>query len=801
MSQQITMDQMWEQEYKAGRTKLSRRSFAKLAGITAAGFAALKAQGINLAQANSLDLENGYADGFEDQDEAFWDSCEKYYASCSPECQHHNLCAYVKDGKVLRVGIGLNNESAPCLRGFARIDWLNSDERLTKPLVRDGEKGEGKFKEIGWDEALDLLANKLQEAIDEGGNQSIVFDGHAGNFHSLPGQAASAFIARMGGTMSLTGTLCCAGMNGGFTPIWGQRFNDTRNTIAESDYVLIWGNNPFVAMGGYWERFEACKANGGKLTVIDPVKSESAELSDEWVAIRPSTDGAMALGMLKVIIEEGLQNTEFLLAHTTAPVLIDAEGAKVLLDPEDELSYAVIDSATGELARHDAEGVTALLSAAGTQFEQDYTTVYDLIVAQTQPWTPEAVEAECGVPAETVVRLAREYAAAGKAMIIMNMGGFMRVYYGSDAVANIANLSLFCGQLGARGNGVYDAGGITNICAAKPIFQNPKPLEGLPTVPRVQFAHHVLADDPNPVKVFVSYRESPMTQWPNSGLLKEALKKIPFVCVMDQFMTSTALYADLILPGAAVFETEDLLWSSRSHLIQLSEKAIEAPGEAKDDLWVFGQLAQKMGLGDDMLITNEEAIRRATDSTDYPYDLLKEEKSIDAMPPEFVPYEGGIFKTKSQKAELYQPNWLALDHPGVPTYIKGPEAPGGASGLDTKYPLQAVQRKLMTEVHSTFANLPTMIAAGSGVAHCLINVADADARGIADGDAVKVFNDRGEHSAVAVVTTGIMPGVVGLDNGVWEQHGGSSSYVTNDASGFIAGEHCCNETLVEVALA
>lgn len=798
---QVTMDDMWEQEVAAGRTTLSRRAFAKLAGITAAGFAALgTTREQALAEAAVLDSESGTLAEDAGQDEAFFEGCDKFYAACSPECQHHNLCAYVKDGKVVRVGIGKNNESSPCMRGFARVDWLNSADRVTKPLKRAGEKGEGKWEEISWDEALDLLASKIQDAIDTDGNQSVIFDNHAGNFHTIAGQVSTAFIRRCGGFTSLTGSLCCAGANGGLTPIWGERNHDTRNSIAESDYILVWGNNPMVSMGGYWSRFQDCMDAGGKVVVIDPVQSESARLASEWVPIRPTTDAALALGMLKVIVDEGLENDEFLLAHTTAPCLVGADGKQVLMDEADETSYAVWDAAAGALARHDAEGVQAALTLQGVDDAavEGMSTVYDLTVEQCQPWTPEAVEAETGVPAATVQELARGFAGAGKAMIIDNMGGFMRNTYGTDAVATHVNLCNFCGQVGRRGTGVYDAGGISHQVKTSAIWDNPAALEGLPSLPRVKFGEYVCADKPNPIDVFVSFRESPMTQFPNSGAVKEALKKIPFVCVIDTFVTSTALYADLVLPCAAVFETEDLLCSSRSHLIQLSEKAVDAPGEAHDDLWIFSQLAERMGFGEDFQLTNEECVRKALEGSGYTYEQLAEEKAIDAMPPEFVPYEGGNFPTKTGKAEMYQAGWLDKGHPAVPCYNVAPETVGGSSGLDATYPLAAVQRKTMLEVHSTFNNLESMVAAGSARADCIINTADAEARGIADGDAVVVYNDRGEHNATATVTDGIMAGVVCLNNGHWEQQGGSSSYVTNDNPGLLAAEHCCNETLVEV---
>ncbi len=766
---------------------MTRRTFVKAGVVVGAAAGVMGLAGC--AAEPETDEVVAAADPFE--------GAQEFYAACPPECMHHNLKALVKDGKIVKVECGANNESKPCMMGLARVEWNNSEKRLTKPLLRDGEKGEGKFKEITWDEAFDLWAEKLQDAISTVGNAGIVADAHAGNFNALAGAVQPAFISRIGGAMSLTGTLCCAGTNGATIPVFGKRYFDLRNQFENSTYILVWGTNPVVTMNGFFSRFEKCMENGGKIVVIDPVRSETAVKADDWVAIRPTTDTALALGMLKVIVDEGLTNETFMKAHTTLPCLVAADGKNYLLDAEDPTSFAVVDSKTNEIVRHDAEGVDPLLSVSETDFAAEYSTAYDITVAELQQWTPEAVEAETGVPAAKVTELARDYANAERAMIIQNMGGFMRVYYGTYAVASQNNLALFTGHIGGVGNGVADAGGINNIVSLTPMFENPA-VEALPSVPRVQFAHHVLADDPNPVKVFISSRESPMTQWPNTALLKEALKKIPFVVVIDSLLTPTALYADLVLPCACVFETEDLLCNARSHLIQLSQKAVEAPGEAHDDLWIFTQIAKKMGVGEDFEHDNEYFIRKALEGTGITYEQLQEEHAIDAYPSDFIPYKDGVFYTASGKAEVYQEPWSALGVKPVPSYYRASESVGGDSGLDAKYPLAVVQRKLNRTVHATFGYLSAIENATRNFACVMINPGDAEARGIADGDKCVIYNDRGEHKAVAIVTDNIMPGVICAENGWWEQQGGSSSYVTNDAAGLLAGEHCCNETLAEI---
>ena len=796
------------QELPEQKTAVSRRTFVKAAGAAGAfaGVAALagcasepKKEPVS-EPADSGNNESTQADAepvtYEAQPDPF-EGAKEFFAACPPECQHHNLKALVKDGKVVRVTCGVNNESMPCMMGLSRVEWLNSPDRLTAPLLRDGDKGTGKFKEISWDEAIDLMAEKIQDAIDTVGNAGIVVDSFAGNFNTMSGAAKGAFVARIGGAMSLEGTLCCAAANGATIPMFGKRYFDTRNTIEDANYIIIWGNNPAVTQNGYFDRYENVMAKGGKIVTLDPVCSETAAKTTEWIPIRPTTDTALALGMLKVIVDEKLYDEAFLKAHSTAPCLVDSEGAMVLMDADDPTSYAVA-TADGEMVRHDAEGTDPVLSVAGVAGMDGYTTVFDLTVAECQPWTPEAVEAETWVPAAKVTELAHDYAKGPKSMIIQNMGGFMRSTYGTLAVASQNNLAVFCGQVGAPGNGLCDAGGINNLVTLTPMFENPKVSADLPKVPRAQFAQHVLADDPNEVKVFISMSESPMTQWPNTGLVKQALQKIPFVVVIDTFMTSTALYADLVLPCAAVFETEDILCNARSHLLQLSEKAVEAPGQAHDDLWIFTQLAKKMGVGEDFDHDNEYFIRKALEGSGYTYEQLKKEHAIDAYPKDYIPYKGGEFLTATKKAELYQPAWAKKGLKPVPSYYRCAETVGGDSGLDAKYPLAVVQRKLNRTVHSTFGGLKSISAVTRDYACVMINPADAASRNIKDDDKVVVFNDRGEHRARAIVTDLVSPGILCAENGWWEQQGGSSSYVTNDAIGPLATEHCCNETLADV---
>ncbi|MDD5807384.1 MAG: molybdopterin-dependent oxidoreductase [Eggerthellales bacterium] len=174
--------------------------------------------------------------------------CTKVYGCCSPECQHHMLTGYVRDGKLVKVDWDPDkNESPACARGFARVEMCNSDQRLTKPLKRVGEKGTGRdaFVEIEWSEAIDFCEEAIRYALDNGGPQSMIFQGGSGNFSSLASPYGTLF-GWLGGSTSCAGNMCCAGIDYGLAPVFGMRCQLVRHQIDKSDYIIAWGNNPVV---------------------------------------------------------------------------------------------------------------------------------------------------------------------------------------------------------------------------------------------------------------------------------------------------------------------------------------------------------------------------------------------------------------------------------------------------------------------------------------------------------------------------------------------------------------------------
>lgn len=789
---------MTKNSERAIDAKLTRRAFVGAAAATAAvGLAGCAPAATDEAPAK----DEGEGLAFTGEDE--FADCQLVYGCCAPECQHHQLKGYVRDGKLVKVESAEVNESPACARGFARVEMCNSDKRLTKPLKLVGEKGSGDFEEITWDEAYDLFEENLRAALDKGGSESVCYTTGSGNFSALARDLPAAFASWLGGAQGCTGNTCCAGIDAAVTTILGKRAQPNRNEFEKADYIIAWGNNPVVSLTGYFGRFQKMMDNGGTLCTIDPFLSETADKSQEWIQPWPGTDSAVALAMLKVVIDEGLTDEGYLIAHTTAPCLIDKKtNAPAFTDASDDTTYQVYDPATKTLVAHDAAGVTPPLSVEGTEIANDYVTIYDLVKAEADKWGKEAVEAETGCSYDDIARIARDYAKAENAIIVQNMGGYQRTENGAYATATQVYLALFCGHIGHEGDGIYDIGGVSTIHKVNPAFESNPDAIKTEGIPRVHFGEFVEADKPVAINFMFITTTDCAAQWPNSNMVKRGLDKIPYVVTIDQFMTTTALHSNLVLPCTSVFESENVCAQSRSAVLSLCEAGVTPPGEAKSDLEILAEIANRMGFGQ---YFNEEPkvyISNVIEPLGISYEELAEKKAINTwdMAPGWIAYKDGEFATSTGKAHLWVQKWVDEGFPPIACHQRPVEHPLNIdSELAQKYPLAAVQRKTRHQVHTTFNNLETMLCMDGHSPIIRIHPNDAEARGIVDGDQVIAFNDRGEHAGVALVTDHVKPGVVVLQNG-WNEitSQGSSSNVTNNAWPTLGTIHCCNSTLVEV---
>lgn len=787
---------MTKNSERAIDAKLTRRAFVGAAAATAAvGLAGCAPAATDEAPAK----DEGGGLAFTGEDE--FADCQLVYGCCSPECQHHLLKGYVRDGKLVKVESGEVNESPACARGFARVELCNSDKRLTKPLKLVGEKGSGDFEEITWDEAYDLIQEKIQYALDNGGSQSIIVQGGSGNFSSLT-SSMGALGSWLGGTTAITGNFCCAGIDSGLGTILGSRTTPLRNELEKADYIIAWGNNPVVTMTGYFGRFQKMMDNGGTLCTIDPFLSETADKSQEWIQPWPGTDSAVALAMLKIVIDEGLTDEEYLIAHTTAPCLIDKKtNAPAFTDASDDTTYQVYDPTTKTLVAHDAAGVTPPLTVADTEIANDYVTIYDLIKAEADKWGKEAVEAESGCSYDDIARIARDYANADKAIIIQNMGGYQRTENGAYATATQVYLALFCGHVGHEGDGLYDAGGSSALVPSGSAFETNPDAGQYEAIPFPHFGEMVLEDKPTKINFMWVDCGNPVAQMPNTNMWKKALAHIPFVVKVDQFMNSTCLWSDLVLPNTALFETPNITHSARSAVIQISEAGVAPPGEAKTDLEITAEVAKRFGFEKYFNEDPSVYISRVLEGSGVTYEELVEKKGVNAwdLVPGWIAYKDGNFDTSTGKAHLWVQAWVDEGFPPIACHQRPVEHPLNAdSELAKKYPLAAVQRKTRHQVHTIFNNLESMLSMDGHKPLIVLHPDDASARSIAMGDDITVYNDRGEHSGVALVSENVKPGVVVLQNGWDDTTASPTSNVTNNAWPTLGTIHCCNSTLVEV---
>lgn len=722
---------------------------------------------------------------------------QTFRSTCAMECLHCNLTAYVHSGELKKIQASDGFNVKGCLRGISRTKWVYHKQRLTTPLLRTGEKGKGEFRPITWDEALDLIETKIKETIHDYGNEGLFFTSASGNMDSIKNAIGGAFFDYLGGATKHTGSLCCASVTAAMMPIVGLRYADTRDTIAQSQYIICWGNNPAVTMQAYFKEYLAAKKNGARLIVIDPRFTETATKADEWVPIKPGTDTALALGMMRIIIAEHRFDSDFLRQHTGAVYLVDQNMQQMRLQADDKDSYLVYDTLSQTLVKHDQPGIVAALTQDELPANSEFSTVFELIRAQAEPWSPQQVEAETDVPKATIIRLAREYATTKPAMIIQNMSGAQRTEFGTYVAASQFYLALLTGNIGKAGCGVCDAGGVRQMIKINSPIPKAEHIKKIPPIPIPNIGESILNDRPHPIKFWWLMTLSAMTQLPNTNAVREAFKKVPFVVVADNLMTSSALYADLVLPVTTIFEDLSLMAGNRSHYIQLMEKAVEPPGQAKPDYWIFARLAERFGFGEVFNQPIEQYIDTCLQGTGITLEQLRQ-GPIKPVTTPWIPFKDGIFRTSTQKAHFFVEEWQNKKFSPVVTYMQVKESPKGSPELAVKYPLMAVQRKLARSIHSSHGMNEWILEVQRNQPNVLIHPRDAAQRQITNQEWVAVFNDRGQHRAIAVVTTQIKQGVVCLDNGWWEQQGGSSSHVTNDQVDLLSNGHCCNSTLVNV---
>ena len=701
------------------------------------------------------------------------------HAVCTHDCPDSCGVLVTVDeltGRAIKIA---GDPAHPVTRGFlcgkvARyLDRVYSPERLLYPMRRrpDVPKGplpKGResefFERISWDEALDEIASRLKRIAAEFGPESILPYSYAGTIGQLGyGSMDRRFFHRLGASQ-LDRTICSAAGTAALKSIYGTRLGTAPQDFALAGLIIVWAGNVHGNNVHLWPFIEEARRNGGKLVVIDPYRTRTASLADEHLQIRPGTDGLLALAIMHVLFREGLEDRDYL-----------------------------------------------------NEFTNGWQELHEFALRPEH--SPEHAAEITGLSVATIESLALAYAQAGRsgrapAAIRLNYG-IQRGENGGTAARAVAMLPLITGSWRQHGGGL-----LLSTSAAFPFQQNrlqmPELMKASPlgraarTVNMNQLGDALtqLGSAPNeidaaPVKALFVYNCNAAAVAPDSESVHEGLRRNDlFTVVHEQFFTDTTDYADIVLPATTFLEHKELMGAYGHYFAQISQPAIAPLGEARSNVQLFAELGRRMGFEEQAFREDEDNLIAQALDTAHPWfeGITKERLEREGMAPlalpkndhgESLPFSTHEwFQTPDRRANLFPlPEWHA--------------ATESRSNIEAaaKFPLEMLPRKGDNYMNTTFANLPNHRKMESRTAGVLeIRAADAAARGISTGDAVHVWNDRGQIQLTARISESIPAGTVAsrLDWQKLSHNGVNVNELTSQRLTDIGGGATFYSTLVEV---
>ena len=644
-------------------------------------------------------------------------------------------------------------------------------DRLLYPLKRSGPKGSGQFTRISWDQALNEIALRWKSIIAEHGPQAIApysYLGHQGLVHGLNG--GDAFFNRMGATVTER-TFCGEGSATAWLMTYGPSGGMDPESFKHSKLIVIWACNSVSTNLHHWHIVKDAQKAGAKVIVIDAWRSRTAKEADWHLAPRPGTDGALAMALINVLIGEDLIDHDYVARYT--------------------------------------EGFDELAARAATR-------------------TPEWAEGITGVPAADIRQLAREYAGTQPAAIRIGVA-LERHQGGGQTIRAVCCLPALTGAWRHVGGGIL----------AMPVWEHPYRFDemcrpdwippGTRVINNLQIGRHLTGRIPMdpPILSMMCWNSNPLTQAPESDLIEEGLRREDlFLVVADHFMVDTARYADIVLPAAMGAEMEDIILSWGHNYLTYNAACVAPPGEARSNGEIFRRLARAMDYDEPRLHwSDSECLEHFIDwnapaCAGITLERLRREGYAHLAiggADDRAPHREGHFPTPSGKCEFKSSlaaggNFVAgpfrqmyaeqqggepLD--ALPDYVPCRESATSNPALAARYPLNIVSPKSHGFLNSCYANIANKQKA-QGDQFVLINALDAAARGVAGGDRVKVFNDRGAFEAVAEITDDVQAGVVVTTLGYWRQlNRGTVNVVSSAEFANMGHAPSFSDNLVEVA--
>ena len=646
------------------------------------------------------------------------------HAACPHDCP--DACGTlitVEDGKATRIQ---GDPKHPVTQGFLcakvakYLDRVYSPDRVLYPMRRAGPKGAGgpdAFQRIPWDEALYEIVAKLKHVSAEFGPEAVLPYSYGGNLGVLNGGSMDMRFFHRFGASQLLRTICATTGGDAIVSIYGRKIGTEPEQFRYSKYIIAWGANIHGNNIHLWPFVEEARRNGAKLVVIDPYRTRTARVADWHIPINPGTDVALALGLMHVIVRDGLHDRDYIARFS--------EGF-------DELQK--------RLLKH----------------------------------TPKQVSEWTGIPQEGIERLAHEYATSRPAAIRLNYG-IQRSQNGGAAVRGVCMLPVITGSWKEMGGGLQLSlsGGYelnqsaierTDLMLRSPLGRVAR------SINMVELGKALTELKDPPVKALVVYNSNPAAVCPEHNRVVRGLRREDlFTVVHEQFFTDTTDYADILLPATTFFEQKDLVKSYGHYFLQVSQQAIDPLGECRSNVDLFRELALRMGFEDPCFReTADEMIDLALSSgvpqlAGITRERLESEPQVrlnlhgDGSDKPWLPFANG-FPTPSGRARLYDGDLIASLMDPVAEFL--PPEESRHTDMAKRFPLELLARKADNFLNSTFVNLPSLQKMERQ--HDLeMSQRDAESRGVKDGDRVRVFNERGEVFLNAHVNSAVSPGVVG----------------------------------------
>lgn len=648
---------------------------------------------------------------------------------CPDSC---SLDVTVRDGRIVTVdGSSLNpvTDGYICAKVRRFPERVYGPDRVLYPMRRKGPKGLAGFERISWDDALNLVAERLREARDQWGGESILPYSYGGSNGLLTQDTSDATLFRRLGASRLARTVCAAPTTAAFRALYGRMASVAYQDVAEARLIVLWGVNPSASGIHLVPHIREALRRGGKLVVIDPRTTPLAKQADLHLAVRPGTDLPVALALHRHLFETGAADQAFLAAHTRNA---------------------------------------------------------DRLRAKAAPWTIERAADVAGIPAGRLQAFAELYASTSPAVIRCGWGQERNRNGGSASMAILA-LPAVANKFGVRGGGyLMSNSGAWGFSSSW--LSTPEP----PTrvVNMNQLGRALTEADP-PVKVLFVYNSNAAVTSPDQRRIIRGLERTDlFTIVFEQVMTDTARYADVVLPATTFLEGYELARGYGAMSLRLGKPVVDGQGQARSNPEVFGELIRRLELEQDGEPCGEieEMLDVISRLPEHLGRSIREDGAAEpphgGRPIQFVDVRP---QTPDGKIDLF-PEHLDREAGGLYEFRPDPAT--------ADYPLALISPASERTISSTLGELPRPQV------RLQMHPDDAAARGLADGDEVRIFNDLGEVWCQVQVGSWVRPGTVSLPKGLWRKHT-ANSYTANalvpDTLTDIGGGACFNDARVQVS--